>query len=1392
MNALSNIPEARLLQGEWTERMGWTLLHSLWQIALLAGVYAALMLLLQRRSAATRYVVGCLTLSAMLGLSVSTYVLLPHDTARPTTAHVANAPAVANLLVDSTERSAPDNHLAESNALAVEQAAMALDSTARESDKVPAGGGTLPFDILPALRSYLPLATATWLAGVLLFSLRPVWGWLYVRRLQRRGLSPLSETLQSAGERIRRCLGVNRAVRFARSSLVEVPAVVGYLRPLVLLPASVTTGLSSSEIEMILAHELAHVRRHDYLVNVVQTVIEALLFYHPGMWWVSSQIRRERENCCDDVAVSVCGSRASYVRTLARLAEQRLLTPATVLGATGSPLVARARRLLGQPPAAIGYRHATAWLAGLVTIGLVAAALAMNGASAEIVAGSPDGGRQAAGSAPPVERVQPNGRTASLTGRFIYDGEPPAPKSLEISPYRYMHDGTRVLDAMRQRWSKVEIPDERLIVRKDGGIANVLVWVRSKDIPKPVVPAQTLRPATIQAKDGRFQPHVLAFWNAAPMRLINEMTHGVNFNWSPSKGHAHNVSRKQADPPYEFKVDAQILPIGLTCNIQPWMQSYILPLDHPYFAVSGPDGRFKMTGLPPGTWEFRFWHEQVGWLATDRFASRAGRFSLKLRPGENALGDLLVNPDALVKRTSPADARAARRQPADFFPRDPYPGLGHVRNAGPGWHFLRVAGDRKAAEDLGISTEQQEAIKLLFDAYLGKDRELEARVRKEHGRLPPEVWEPGRQEQWLRARELARRLLTDSQVRRVEKMMVMRQAFHPLLKQDVQRILELSGEQIAEITAAIGRHGLRTGNGRDSLRLLGSEVSLILTPEQRTRFDQLRGLSRDDAPDVRQPPGNAASAQPQPAGPTADKQGPDESIDRFARDPSIAEIGEALGSDLVGQPGTVKDGVAPVTRPDIADGEKVPAEAAPSELTMMVTLEDGAGDPLEFVLLDAYSQPVKTWENVAPGDVRLELPQLEPDRYSLKVSASGYGVVRVALTVPRQGIQVNVKRLELYRRRYAVLRYAVNTQGTRTLAGPHVKEGRVAISFGRVPDLYGDWLIDQAKASPVFRFHRYGANGFAQPHAETSFQDINIAPHPDQYTAKTVIATKGMILLNRIQGNGPRDRCYAKILVEDVTESPPKDIQVIDTLLPPTIRKVPPAAKIDDSPSDRSSGEFTATVRLEDNARTPVTLELRDGVRNTLKVWDKQQPGEIRVRLPELERDRYTLVARAEGHAPANTPIKISDAGLNPTEATIELRRLRYLILRYVINTKGHRKLTGADVKAGRVAILFGHVPELRDWSVGQSDGQLKVVYHRVSPNTGFAPAAAGPSFDELEMAPPAEDYSSGEITFEKGMVLFNRVRGRRPQHARYAKFVVEDITETRPANLQIIDSRPR
>ena len=199
------------------------------------------------------------------------------------------------------------------------------------------------------LDPWLPYVVWTWIAGVVLLMARFAGGSWRVHRLQVASRAEAVSPWQAAGERLAGRLRLDVAFRVVESGLVDTPSVIGFLRPVILLPVAVLSNLSPGQVEALLAHELAHIRRRDYAVNLVQTAAETLLFFHPAVWWVSSRIREEREHCCDDVAVEVCGEPTAYAAALAELASWRSREIALSVGAAGGPLLARVRRLVGAP-----------------------------------------------------------------------------------------------------------------------------------------------------------------------------------------------------------------------------------------------------------------------------------------------------------------------------------------------------------------------------------------------------------------------------------------------------------------------------------------------------------------------------------------------------------------------------------------------------------------------------------------------------------------------------------------------------------------------------------------------------------------------------------------------------------------------------------------------------------------------------------------------------------------------------------------------------------------------------------------------------------------------------------------------------------------------------------
>ncbi len=333
-----------LTQSTWADRIGWVLVHSLWQFALVALLAAVLQWALQRRAATTRHCALLAVMFVMVAVPVATWF-------SPWSVDASVAAAKSGQ-IENYENVAPPQRVAQSQrgndtvAMTAVPAEMPVELAAKPKPE--------PQRLPPApvgLAAWLPEIVLFWLAGVLLAALRPLFSWYTVRRLRTVGVSSVGDMVQKVLERTAKRLRLARAVEVLQSTVVKTPVVVGYFRPAVLLPLCVVTGLPESQLELILAHELAHIRRHDYLVNLLQTLVETLFFYHPAVWWLSSQIRNERENCCDDVAMATVGSRADYGRALLAIEELRATSPALSLAAHGGSLLARIRRIAGCEPA---------------------------------------------------------------------------------------------------------------------------------------------------------------------------------------------------------------------------------------------------------------------------------------------------------------------------------------------------------------------------------------------------------------------------------------------------------------------------------------------------------------------------------------------------------------------------------------------------------------------------------------------------------------------------------------------------------------------------------------------------------------------------------------------------------------------------------------------------------------------------------------------------------------------------------------------------------------------------------------------------------------------------------------------------------------------------------
>lgn len=316
--------DTTMLANPLIERLGWTLVHFLWQGVCVAAMLVIALAFTRRSRPSVRYGLACAAMASMALFPALTFFSLAPEASAPFTPVKATVDWLAGGAI-------------------VAQAAQGRDP--------------------------MMWVVFLWTLGVAVFSARLIGGLLQTERWRRRHTQPVGPEWEARAATLAERFGIAQKVSVLLSTHIEVPSAWGVLRPVIVLPAALMVGMTPIQVEAILLHELAHIRRRDYLVNLLQSVLETVLFYHPAVWWVSSVVRREREHCCDDAVIAALGDPMPYARALLQLEERRLTIPRPALSAKESHLMNRIARILGAKPAPSRFASVAPALAAIAVLG---------------------------------------------------------------------------------------------------------------------------------------------------------------------------------------------------------------------------------------------------------------------------------------------------------------------------------------------------------------------------------------------------------------------------------------------------------------------------------------------------------------------------------------------------------------------------------------------------------------------------------------------------------------------------------------------------------------------------------------------------------------------------------------------------------------------------------------------------------------------------------------------------------------------------------------------------------------------------------------------------------------------------------------------------------------
>ena len=316
------------------QAFGWTLIHSLWQGTLLALLAALSFYMLRKAKPNARYVAGVSSIVVQVVLSVITFA---H--------YYVQAPAAS--ITKPLPYAAP-------------------------STMIASGTYSLPVTLKAQLwiAAHLNELVICWLIGAAFLLLRFAGGWFFTETLRSKASIVMDREWRARFGVIVAKMNIKRSIELRETARIVTPMVIGAFSPAVLLPIGLLSGLSTAQVEAILAHELAHIRRNDYLINLLQSFVEVVFFFHPAIWWLSERVRAEREHCCDDIALSVCGDKMTLAHALVKVDEWQSAPQLAMAFASGKPLLLqRIQRVLGIQPKAM--RPLGNWPVMLIAASLV-------------------------------------------------------------------------------------------------------------------------------------------------------------------------------------------------------------------------------------------------------------------------------------------------------------------------------------------------------------------------------------------------------------------------------------------------------------------------------------------------------------------------------------------------------------------------------------------------------------------------------------------------------------------------------------------------------------------------------------------------------------------------------------------------------------------------------------------------------------------------------------------------------------------------------------------------------------------------------------------------------------------------------------------------------------